>query len=137
MKLSTRARYSLRCMIAVSKMGGGDRPVPIDRVAEGANISPRYLQQLAITLKNASLLRSVSGRGGGYCLAASHDLMLDEFPPENVVAMYDEAYEYGRHARGDRRKARPVAAGAGRRAAPPRDTWGAAAPRGERSFGGC
>lgn len=33
--------------------------------------------------------------GGGYCLAPSHDLMLDEFPVENVVAMYDEAFEYG------------------------------------------
>lgn len=36
--------------------------------------------------------------GGGYCLAPSHDLMLDEFPPENVIAMYDEAYNYGRYA---------------------------------------
>ncbi len=35
--------------------------------------------------------------GGGFCLAASHDLMLDEFPVENVIAMYDEAYEYGRY----------------------------------------
>jgi uroporphyrinogen decarboxylase len=34
--------------------------------------------------------------GGGFCLAASHDLMLDDFPPENVIAMYDEAAEYGR-----------------------------------------
>jgi len=32
---------------------------------------------------------------GGYCLAASHDLMLDEFPAENVIAMYDEAFRYG------------------------------------------
>ncbi len=35
--------------------------------------------------------------GGGFCLAASHDLMLDDFPTENVIAMYDEAYEYGRY----------------------------------------
>jgi hypothetical protein len=33
--------------------------------------------------------------GGGFCLAASHDLMLDDFPPENVMAMYDEAFGYG------------------------------------------
>lgn len=33
--------------------------------------------------------------GGGFCLAPSHDLLLDEFPPENIVAMYDEAREYG------------------------------------------
>lgn len=35
--------------------------------------------------------------GGGYCLAPSHDLMLDEFPPENIVALYDEACAYGRY----------------------------------------
>jgi uroporphyrinogen decarboxylase len=34
--------------------------------------------------------------GGGYCLAASHDLLLAEFPLENIVAMYDEGFEYGR-----------------------------------------
>ncbi len=35
--------------------------------------------------------------GGGFCLAPSHDLMLAEFPSENVIAMYDEAFEYGRY----------------------------------------
>ena len=32
--------------------------------------------------------------GGGYCLAPSHDLMLSDFPPENIVAMYDEGFVY-------------------------------------------
>ena len=35
--------------------------------------------------------------GGGFCLAASHDLMLDDFPANNVIAMYDEAFDYGRY----------------------------------------
>ena len=35
--------------------------------------------------------------GGGYCLAASHDLMLADFPAENVFSMYDEAYNYGKY----------------------------------------
>lgn len=39
----------------------------------------------------------VMAPGGGFCLAPSHDLMLDEFPAANVVAMYDEAYEYGQY----------------------------------------
>jgi len=33
--------------------------------------------------------------GGGYCLGPSHDLMLGDFPEENVMAMYEEAYTYG------------------------------------------
>jgi len=36
--------------------------------------------------------------GGGYCLAPSHDLMLDEFPVENVITMYDETFSYGRYS---------------------------------------
>ena len=39
----------------------------------------------------------ILGPGGGYCLAASHDLLLAEFPLENVITMYDEAYTYGRY----------------------------------------
>ncbi len=34
--------------------------------------------------------------GGGFCLAPSHDLMLADFPPENVIAMYDEGERYRR-----------------------------------------
>ena len=33
--------------------------------------------------------------GGGFCLAASHDLLLEEFPPENVIAMFEEGFAYG------------------------------------------
>jgi uroporphyrinogen decarboxylase len=33
--------------------------------------------------------------GGGFCLAPSHDLMLDTFPAENVIAMYDQTRAYG------------------------------------------
>ncbi len=35
--------------------------------------------------------------GGGYCLAASHDLLIAEMPPENIITMFDEGYEYGRY----------------------------------------
>jgi uroporphyrinogen decarboxylase len=35
--------------------------------------------------------------GGGFCLAASHDLLLEEFPLENILTMYDEAFHYGRY----------------------------------------
>lgn len=34
---------------------------------------------------------------GGFCLAASHDLMMDDFPVGNVIAMYDEAFEYRKY----------------------------------------
>jgi uroporphyrinogen decarboxylase len=35
-------------------------------------------------------------KGGGYVLAATHNLLTD-VPPENIVAMFDAAVEYGRY----------------------------------------
>ena len=39
------------------------------------------------------------GPGGGYLLASVHTIM-DEVPPENVLAMVDAAFEYGRYPLG-------------------------------------
>lgn len=69
MKLSTRARYGLSCMIAIARLSDEDAPVSLKRVAESTGVSRRYLEQLALPLKAAGLLHSVSGRHGGYLLA--------------------------------------------------------------------
>jgi Rrf2 family protein len=45
-----------------------DGAISLDRVSEKTKISKRYLEQLAIALRHAALLRSVSGRHGGYLL---------------------------------------------------------------------
>ena len=34
--------------------------------------------------------------GGGYVFAAGHNIQAD-VPPENVVALFDTVYEYGRY----------------------------------------
>ena len=71
MKLSTRARYALRAMIAIARSTNGSKPTSLQQVADTTHISRRYLEQLAIALKRARLLRGLSGRGGGYMLARS------------------------------------------------------------------
>ena len=63
MKLSTRARYALRMMIDLAD----HKDSPKD-IAARQQISKRYLEQLAISLKNAHLLNVTTGRGGGYTL---------------------------------------------------------------------
>jgi len=68
MKLSSRARYALRSMIVIARQSNGGKPVALDQVARATQISKRYLEQLAIALKNAMLLRGVSGKAGGYLL---------------------------------------------------------------------
>jgi Rrf2 family protein len=69
MKLSSRARYALRAMIAITRLSEDSAPVSLDRVAQRTRVSKRYLEQLAIALKHSSLLIGVSGKGGGYRLA--------------------------------------------------------------------
>jgi len=68
MKLSTRGRYALRLMIDVARNGDDETPVSLTVVAQRTGISRGYLEQLAMVLRNARLLKAVSGRHGGYRL---------------------------------------------------------------------
>lgn len=68
MKINTRVRYAIRLMADIYK-NGKDDPVTLKEVADRQNLSKRYLAQLAIPLRNASLLKSIWGNNGGYKLA--------------------------------------------------------------------
>jgi len=59
----------LRSMIALARMSADEEPVSLARVSECTHVSRKYLEQVVISLKNASLVRGVSGKGGGYVLA--------------------------------------------------------------------
>jgi Rrf2 family protein len=69
MKLRTRARYSLRMMMAIAKLTADGRHVGLGEVASRCSISRKYLEQLVTALRNAQLVRALPGRGGGYTLA--------------------------------------------------------------------
>jgi Rrf2 family protein len=69
MKLSTRARYALRMMLDVARHAESGKPVSLAAISERIAVSRGYLEQLAIPLRNARLIRGVSGRHGGYQLA--------------------------------------------------------------------
>jgi Rrf2 family protein len=68
MRLSTRARYALRVMLDIARHGGRHRPVSLAQVALRTDLSHGYLEQLAMGLRRAHLLRGVAGRKGGYML---------------------------------------------------------------------
>ncbi len=91
MKLSSRARYALRAMIVVAREGKEGKPVNLGVVADQASISRRYLEQVVISLKNAGLLKAVSGMKGGHLLTRpAGNIMLDEIVeavigPINIV----------------------------------------------------
>lgn len=79
LKLPSRARYALRSMIAFAKLSKDNKPVSLAIIANKLHISKGYLEHIATQLKNASLLTSVSGKGGGYYFSRPPDqIMLGE-----------------------------------------------------------
>jgi Rrf2 family protein len=95
-KLSTRARYALKSMIAIARLSNANDPVSLGKVAEATGISRRYLEQLAVAQRNASLLRAVGGREGGYMLARpAEEITVGQIVeagigPINIVECADE-----------------------------------------------
>ena len=68
MKISTRARYSIRFMVYLADHADNGKPIGLKEIAGNQGMSTRYLEQLVVPLKNASLIRSVAGKHGGYYL---------------------------------------------------------------------
>ena len=74
MKISSRGRYGIRLLIDLAE--NFDKPhVSLARVAERKAIPVRYLEQVAMTLRQNGFIRSVKGASGGYTLAK---------PPEEI-----------------------------------------------------
>ena len=68
MKLSRRVRYALRLMIDIARHGEDERPVNLSQIARSSQMPHRYLEQLVMPLRKASLVKATIGRGGGYSL---------------------------------------------------------------------
>jgi Rrf2 family cysteine metabolism transcriptional repressor len=68
LKIPTRARYSIRLMAYLADHARPDQPVKLKSVAKSQNLSLRYLEQLVVHLKGAGLVKSKSGKRGGYYL---------------------------------------------------------------------
>ena len=72
MRLSKRGEYGLRAMISLAEFASKGSPsvmMQIKEISEREQISPKFLEQILLTLKNAGFLHSKMGIGGGYYLA--------------------------------------------------------------------
>jgi Rrf2 family protein len=72
MRLSKRGEYGLRAMIMMAEPAEKREALPMVQIKEIAlreQISAKFLEQILLTLKNAGLLHSKMGIGGGYYLA--------------------------------------------------------------------
>lgn len=75
MKLSKRGEYGLRAMIDLAMLANGKHGissvVQIKEIADRQKIPAKFLEQILLSLKNAGLLHSKMGVGGGYYLSRS------------------------------------------------------------------
>ncbi len=60
-------------MLDIARHGGEASPVSLASVSERTGISHGYLEQVALALRGARLVRGVAGRHGGYTLSAAPD----------------------------------------------------------------
>lgn len=66
--LSAKAKYGLKAMLFLAEHEGGGG-IQGALIAESGNIPKKFLDSILLELKNAGLLRSKKGKGGGYALA--------------------------------------------------------------------
>ena len=71
MRLSKRGEYGLRAMIMLAAPSPDGHPpiVQIREISQHEQIPAKFLEQILLALKNAGLLHSKMGVGGGYHLA--------------------------------------------------------------------
>jgi Rrf2 family protein len=69
MKLSKRGEYGLRAMLDLARCEPETNIVQIREIAQREAIPVKFLEQIMLALKNAGLLHSKMGAGGGYYLS--------------------------------------------------------------------
>lgn len=65
--LSRKTKYGIKALIYLSKRTD-QGPIPIPTIAKEENIPLKFLEAILLTLKNAGILDSKKGKGGGYYL---------------------------------------------------------------------
>jgi Rrf2 family protein len=65
--LSKKTRYAMKALVVLGK-NFGKEPMQISRIAAEEQIPKKFLEQILLDLRNAGLLYSKKGAGGGYSL---------------------------------------------------------------------
>ena len=73
MKISTKAHYGLKVVIAIADIGKPDEPVSVTDIAHSEGLTEAYVEQIVGKLRQAGILCSYRGAKGGYMLKRSPD----------------------------------------------------------------
>lgn len=68
MKMSTKGRYAVRILLSIARFQKNG-PVPKKVIAKEEGISPDYIEQIIVPLKNDGLVIGIRGVKGGFQLA--------------------------------------------------------------------
>ena len=66
--LSKKTKYALKALIHLANQPA-DEPILISELARAESIPRKFLEAILLALKNAGILQSKIGKGGGYYLA--------------------------------------------------------------------
>ena len=66
--LTNKGKYGLKAIIHLARLEAGETAQVAD-IAQQNNISKKFLDAILLDLRNAGMLRSKKGPGGGYALA--------------------------------------------------------------------
>ncbi len=76
--LTNRGKYGLKALVHLAGLPEGTSALSAD-IATANNIPKKFLDAIMLDLKNAGILRSRKGRGGGYALARpAKEIMVGE-----------------------------------------------------------
>lgn len=82
--LSKKAKYAIKALLALAEHGA-EEPMRIADLARQESLPQKFLELILLELRNAGVVRSKKGKGGGYLLARSPDrILLGE-----VVRLFD------------------------------------------------
>lgn len=88
MRLTTKGRFAVTALIDLA-LRGSEGPVTLAGISERQKISLSYLEQLFGKLRRCSLVDSVRGPGGGYCLARP----VGQISVADIVRAVDESFD--------------------------------------------
>lgn len=67
--MSKKAKYALRALLVLAENYPGERLIAVAEIARAERISRKFLETILVELRDADILESRLGRGGGYRLA--------------------------------------------------------------------
>jgi Rrf2 family protein len=84
--LSKKAKYAIKALVKLAKEYK-QGPILISEISEQERIPKKFLEAILLELKNAGILNSRKGKGGGYYLLKSPD----DVDLAHVIRLFDGA----------------------------------------------